>query len=238
MTDGRQDYRRIYAIGDIHGRSDLLDLMIGLIDRDLAGMDGGECLTVIVGDYVDRGPDTFGVIGRLVQNPFPTPYVALKGNHEDMMLGFLRDPVRGGDLWAINGAFPALASYGVPVEPMREGRYEETALALLAAMPPEHAEFLASLRLSVSLPRFFFCHAGIRPGVPFELQSEHDLLWIREEFLNSTVDFGKRVIHGHTPVPEPEVRPNRIDIDTGAVFSNRLTCLVLEGESHRFLATA
>ncbi len=113
--------------------------------------------------------------------------------------------------------------------------YEDAAEALRAALPPQHREFLSSLRLSLDLGRYFLCHAGIRPGIPFDRQDPEDLMWIREEFLLSRVDFGKVVVHGHTPTEEPEVLPNRINIDTGAFATGRLTCVVLEEGKHRFI---
>ena len=115
--------------------------------------------------------------------------------------------------------------------------FEEASRALQAALPPKHSQFLASLKTSVVFGRHFLCHAGVRPGIPLARQRGEDLLWIREEFLNSREDFGKIVIHGHTPVDKPEVLPNRINIDTGAFATGRLTCLVLQGEQKRFLST-
>lgn len=224
----------IYAIGDIHGRLDLFDRMIEAIRRDAAAREG-TAIAVTVGDYVDRGPQSREVIERLQSNPFDMPYVALKGNHESLFESFLIDPAIG-EHWRRLGGLETLASFGVPVREMMVGRgYEEAAIRLEAAITPEHRSFLASLRTSFVSGRYFFCHAGVRPGVPLERQSENDLLWIRDEFLNSAADFGKIVIHGHTPVAEPEVRRNRINIDTGAFATGRLTCVVLEGESHRFL---
>ena len=113
--------------------------------------------------------------------------------------------------------------------------YEAAAEQLETLVPPEHFRFLRSLQPSLDAGHYFLCHAGIRPGVPFEHQSEQDLLWIREEFLNSRIDFGKIVVHGHTPVEEPEILPNRINVDTGAFATGRLTCAVLEGKRQRFL---
>ena len=120
---------------------------------------------------------------------------------------------------------------------MVKADFEAASVALRAAVPPSHLQFLLSLRLSLELEQYFLCHAGIRPGIPLHQQSQNDLLWIREEFLASELDFGKIVIHGHTPVKEPEVRRNRINIDTAAFATGRLTCLVLEGPRHRFLTT-
>ncbi len=228
--------QRLYAIGDIHGRSDLLERMIAEIARDLDRRPTGNCLTVTLGDYIDRGPDSRGVLGRLAENPFPTDYVALKGNHEELLEAFLADPSTA-DHWRRNGGLETLHSYGVDVGPLMRGRdYEAAAQALLAAVPKEHFAFLGSLRLALTVERYFLCHGGVRPGVPLPQQRPEDLLWIREEFLNSRVDFGKIVVHGHTPTPEPELLPNRINVDTGAFMTGRLTCAVLEGAEVRFLS--
>ena len=227
---------RIYAIGDIHGRLDLLERTIGAIRSDAEGRDGAS-ITVTVGDYIDRGRQSREVIERLQANPFGMPYVGLKGNHESLFETFLIDPAAG-EHWRRLGGLETLASFGVPVREMMVGRgYEQAAKQLEAAMAAEHRAFFASLRTSFVSGRYFFCHAGVRPGVPLDRQSENDLLWIRDEFLNSPMDFGKVVVHGHTPVAEADVRPNRINIDTGAFATGRLTCVVLEGESHRFLAS-
>jgi len=225
---------RIYAIGDIHGRLDLLDRVIAAIRRDTEGRDGA-AMTVTVGDYVDRGRQSRQVIERLEANPFGMPYVALRGNHESLFESFLIDPAVG-EHWRRLGGLETLASFGVPVRDMMTGHgYEEASKQLEAAMTPEHRRFFASLRNSFASGRHFFCHAGVRPGVALDRQSEHDLLWIRDEFLNSPADFGKIVVHGHTPSPEPEILRNRINIDTGAFATGRLTCVVLEGEGHRLL---
>ncbi len=228
----RSENAPLYVIGDIHGRLDLLDRLIEAIYRDAGGR-GTDSLTVTVGDYIDRGPDSRGVIDRLMANPFPGDYVALKGNHESVMESFLADPSRGGH-WMQIGGLETLRSFGVR-KSWGRNNFVRTAEQLRAALTPEETRFLASLRLSFSIGRYFICHAGVRPGVPLDQQSEHDLLWIRDEFLNSGMDFGKIVVHGHTPSREPEVRVNRINVDTGAVFSGRLTCVALENGRHRFL---
>jgi len=230
--------RRIYAIGDIHGRRDLLDRMIDAICRDLKAYPVEHAVTVTLGDYVDRGPDSRRVVERLAKNPFPTDFVALKGNHEEMLTWFLRDPSVGGE-WLRNGGLETLYSYGIDVGPlMRHRGYEAAAAAFQKTLPPTHMAFFASLRLALSIGKYFFCHAGVRPGVPIKYQREHDLLWIREDFLHDRTDFGKVVVHGHTPSPSPEIRPNRINIDTGAFITGRLTCAVLEADQPRFLSTS
>ena len=120
-------------------------------------------------------------------------------------------------------------------EPWRRSDFAQAAEALRAALTPEESRFLASLRTFMTVGQFFICHAGVRPGVQLDRQSEEDLLWIRDEFLDSEMDFGKIVVHGHTPVREPEVKANRINVDTGAFGSGRLTCVVLEDGGRRFL---
>lgn len=229
--------RRLYVIGDIHGRSDLLDLMIGKISRDLEASPVEECLTVTIGDYIDRGADSRGVIDRLASNPFPTDFVALKGNHEALFETFMRDPSVFAH-WRHLGGLETLQSYGVAAGPLLVGKsLDEAARSLQAAMPQAHVDFLASLKTSLIVGKYFLCHAGVRPGVSLERQSEEDLLWIRDQFLNSKADFGKIVVHGHTPIEMPEVLPNRINVDTGAFMTGRLTCAVLEMGQVRFLST-
>jgi serine/threonine protein phosphatase 1 len=225
---------RLYVIGDIHGRLDLLDRMVDVIRSDVEEH-GAEALTVTLGDYIDRGPDSRGVLDRLASNPFPTPYIALKGNHEALLEAFLADPAVAKHWRAVGGA-ETLHSYGVPVSGiMFERNYAEAAEQLRDALPQEHMRFLLSMKTWLSHGRYFLCHAGIRPGVPLERQEEEDLLWIRGDFLTTKIDFGKIVVHGHTPRLEPEVLPNRINVDTGAFATGRLTCVVLDSGSHRFL---
>jgi serine/threonine protein phosphatase 1 len=226
---------RIYAIGDIHGRLDLLDRAIAAIHRDVEKR-GPAALTVTLGDYVDRGPQSRGVLDRLIENPFPTPYVPLKGNHETLLEDFLADAATGAH-WSQQGGLATLQSYGIQVGGVLGMAYAKARDQFQAALPTAHMEFLRALRISFASGRYFFCHAGVRPGIPLERQRESDMLWIRDEFLTSTVNFGKIIVHGHTPVPEPEVLPNRIGIDTGAFATGRLTCVVLSAGAPRFLQT-
>jgi len=196
---------------------------------------GPDAVTVTLGDYVDRGPASREVLDLLAGNPFPTAYVALKGNHEAVFERFL-SAGEGGDHWRKFGGVETLHSYGVPVSDVMMGRnFESAAERLRGALPDAHRGFLASLKTSYTRGGYFFCHAGVRPGVALDRQSDADLLWIREDFLASTVDFGKIVVHGHTPVEAPDVRSNRINIDTGAFITGQLTCVVLEANTHRFL---
>jgi serine/threonine protein phosphatase 1 len=229
---------RLYVIGDIHGRSDLLDRIADEIYLDIESHPSKECLTITLGDYVDRGPDSRGVLDRLSNNPFPTRYVALRGNHESLFETFLQNPSTG-NFWRGLGGLATLRSYGVPVnDRMVSKEFEQAASALRAAIPKEHLRFLSGLKPSITIGNNFLCHAGIRPGIPLEKQSIEDLMWIRDEFLNNTTDFGKMVVHGHSPTEWPDIRSNRINIDTGAFASGRLTCLVIDDEPGRFLFTA
>jgi serine/threonine protein phosphatase 1 len=232
------DDMRLYIIGDIHGRSDLLDRMVNAIYRDNEKHGWRESLTITLGDYVDRGFDSRGVLDRLSRNPFPTTsYIALKGNHEELFEGFLQDASSGG-YWRRLGGLETLHSYGVPTNEVMLGKgFEQASRALDAAVPEAHRVFLSSLKNSISINGYFMCHAGVRPGVPLDRQNARDLCWIREEFLNSKVDFEKMVIHGHSPHEWPEVKPNRVNIDTGAFATGRLTCLVIEDGRGRFIFT-
>lgn len=229
------DDQRLYVIGDIHGRSDLLDEIIQKISRDLVDRPTQSAAVVTLGDYVDRGPDSRGVLDRLVSNPFPIPYVALKGNHEELFELFLEDPGIGSQ-WRHLGGLETLHSYGLPMGLLMRGRgFKEASDMLQSTVPREHLAFLASLRTFITTGRYFLCHAGVRPGVPLDRQESRDLLWIREQFLTSSRNFGRIIVHGHTPVEQPEVLPNRINIDTGAFATGCLTCVVLEQGVHRFL---
>jgi serine/threonine protein phosphatase 1 len=226
---------RVYAVGDIHGRADLLSELFGRIDDDLKSRPMANTIQVFVGDYIDRGPDSRGVIELLIARQQRHDVALLKGNHEDLALQFLSDPALL-STWKTVGGLNTVLSYGVVLPRHRDTQSpHETSAALSQSMPDSHRHFLQSLALSFTCGDFFFVHAGVRPGVSFAKQSEHDLLWIREDFLLHEEDFGKVVVHGHTPARKPDIRSNRINIDTGAYATGRLTCLVLEDDQMRFL---
>jgi len=222
---------RVYAVGDIHGRADLLEDVLLRIDADLKRDRPRRAIQIFLGDYVDRGPHSRKVIEILAQRREEQELICLKGNHEDCLLGFLRDPSTL-EYWSQLGGIETLKSYGVlPGSSGLARRRTEIAAGLSAAIAGRHEQFLRALDLTFSLGDFFFVHAGVNPNLPLSEQRESDLLWIRAEFLNSEKDFGKMIVHGHTPTIEPEVRTNRIGIDTGAFATNNLTCLIIEGDA-------
>lgn len=230
---------RIYAVGDVHGRVDLLRALHARIREDAAGAAAARKVVVYLGDYVDRGESSRQVIDLLLDEPLAGfESVFLSGNHEEMMLSFLESPAMGA-IWLHNGGDATLFSYGIGIAGGSGADQRHAAMqhALRAALPPRHLAFLQGLRLYHVEGGYLFVHAGIQPGVPLDQQSSQDLFWIREEFLHSREDHGHCVVHGHTIVTEPEFRANRIGIDTGAFFSNRLTCLVVEGTDQRTLRT-
>jgi len=229
----------LFAVGDIHGRIDLLQTLERRIVDEALRRQAPRNVVIYLGDYVDRGRHSRAVIEHLLSQPPPGfESVHLKGNHEDFMLRFL-DDVALGPNWLTYGGMETLASYGVePPYPHADlADLERARRALGAALPPTHRAFLDGLRLSHQEGGYVFVHAGLKPGVALAEQRAEDMLWIRESFLNSTADFGAVVVHGHTIVPEPTVRPNRIGIDTGAFVSGRLTCLVVQGGARDFLHT-
>jgi serine/threonine protein phosphatase 1 len=232
--------RRVYAVGDIHGRADLLERLHARISDDAtaAAADGVQAVVVYLGDYVDRGAQSRDVIDILSGDPLPGfERIFLKGNHEDMMLRFLAGPAD--PLWLFNGGTQTLASYDAMGSSLETGHWDLEGMRrrLAAALPASHLEFLRSLRLAHEEGDYLFVHAGVRPGRPLAEQNGEDLMWIRGPFLGASAPFGRFVVHGHTITSQPEVRTNRIGIDTGAFFSDVLTCLVLEGDRRRFLQT-
>ncbi|WP_417518343.1 metallophosphoesterase family protein [Minwuia sp.] len=230
---------RIYAIGDVHGRADLLLDLIERIKSDMKQGTAARHTIVFLGDYVDRGSDNREVLETLSGRPFgDTEMICLIGNHEAVMLQFLQDAEIGRD-WVRFGGDTTLASYGARLrrESPSIGELLKAQETLAANLPAHHLDFLHGLKLSFRAGDYLFVHAGIRPGVPLEEQDGNDLIWIRNRFLDSDVDHGCIVVHGHTPNLEVQSRHNRIGIDTGAYFSGRLTAAVLENDIRRFIAT-
>lgn len=232
--------RRVYAIGDIHGRADLLLRLLEDLRRDAEeGEFEGRPILIFLGDYIDRGFQSRDVLDILLSDavsPFETYF--LKGNHEAAMLQFLSDPSIG-PRWAEYGGAETLVSYGIQ-PPRTRTSLEDWSRAseeLKQVLPKTHFHFLSNLDLSVKLGDYLFVHAGVRPGVPLDQQSEQDMLWIREEFLGDRKPLGAVIVHGHTPTSSPHRDSRRVGLDTGAYLSGRLTAARFEHDSVEFIAT-
>jgi len=204
---------KIFAIGDVHG---CLDKLISLMSQ--LPIDPAEDTLVFIGDYIDRGSDGPAVVDYVLglKKTFPR-LVCLCGNHESMLLHYLEGLDE--ELYEQNGGLATLKAYGISTSDRPKKRK--------AKVPAEHLRFFESLRLYYETEDYIFVHAGLRPGVPLVAQSTQDLLWLRQEFVESDYDFGKRVIFGHTPKKEPLITANKIGIDTGAVYNGKLSCLEL-----------
>jgi serine/threonine protein phosphatase 1 len=225
----------VYCVGDIHGRDDLLGEMAERVEADTKTRSFEHAVTIFLGDYIDRGLGSKRVVERLASGEWPTSVIALAGNHEDFLMAFLDDAAVL-DFWRGQGGLATLNSYGVDVGPAMAGRdFAAVQAAFTARFPKGHRDFLEALKDSTVIGDYFFCHAGVRPGVALDRQNRDDLLNIREPFLSSKAEHGKVVVHGHTPAVAPEIRANRIGIDTGAYATGRLTCLVLKNDQQCFL---
>jgi serine/threonine protein phosphatase 1 len=225
----------VYAVGDIHGELECLEVLMGRIDahaQQVREEFGLEPVVVFLGDYVDRGRNSRAVLDLLIGleggDGGRRRHRFLKGNHEEAMLDFLRRPAEGAP-WLRFGGVETLASYGIRTsvglsDPVR---LADLSRRLATALPPSHLAFLEGLETMVLLGDYAFVHAGIRPGVPFERQAPDDLLWIRDAFLASGRDHGKVVVHGHTIVEKVQFLDNRIAVDTGAYATQRLSCVAI-----------
>lgn len=231
----------VWAIGDIHGRLDLLERLLDVVAQRDDPAAGGRVVLVFLGDYVDRGANSQGVIDRLTalqdEGLFETHF--LKGNHEDKMLEFLTDPSVGA-AWCEYGGADALKSFGLkpPTIRHRAEGWASLSADLGHRLRPRQLRFLRELTTSVTIGGYFFAHAGARPGIPLSEQSDHDLMWIRNSFLNDPAPFDRVVVHGHTPTAEPYADHRRIGIDTKAYASGVLTAVRLQGAGHEFVQAA
>lgn len=225
---------RIYAIGDIHGRTDLLDRAHAAIDADMATTTD-RATEVYLGDFVDRGPDSAGVIERLLRRAQRGNVVAIRGNHEVIFEDFLAGELDPEKLRQVGG-LETLLSYGVDVRGLAHAPRERWAAAAQVAVPSSHRAFLAGLADCFVAGEYYFTHAGVRPGVPLDAQDPDDLQWVRDVFLSDERDHGAVIVHGHTPTIQPEFLPNRINLDTGAYLTGRLTCVAFDSVGPRLLA--
>jgi serine/threonine protein phosphatase 1 len=225
----------VYVVGDIHGR---LDLLVGVqqsIDEDKARTRSERTAEIYLGDYVDRGPDSAGVVSRLIARGEETYALFLRGNHEQMMLDFL-DGVECLEQWRTLGGIATLLSYGLSPSLLSGSTSAQAVrLSILEKLPTAHLSFYRQTGSYVRVGPYLAVHAGIRPGVRLEDQTVSDLLGIRGEFLQYEGEHDFIVVHGHTPVMAPELRRNRINIDTGAFATNRLTCLRIGEDGVRVL---
>lgn len=225
---------RVYAVGDIHGRADLFDQLIRLIQEDDGARRSAHTTIILLGDLVDRGPDSAGVIRRARALAQRRDVEILMGNHEEMFLDARTntDVLRG---FLKFGGLETILSYGVPAEAAHGADLQGLQALMNAAVPEDDFEFLESFKKLVRKGDYIFVHAGVRPGTPLEMQISKDCRWIREPFLSHKGDYGGFVIHGHTITEEPEIRANRIGIDTGAFVHGTLTAIGLEGSEQWFL---
>lgn len=226
---------RAYAIGDVHGRLDLLERMIEAIDRDRQASAPARDYLVILGDVVDRGPDSRGVIEFLMNLSTDMRLVFLMGNHEEMMLRVLGDEPEALRQWFTYGGYEFAQSYDVEVGKIAAMSTADAAAMIRARVPSAHLAFVEGFADSFTFGDYLFVHAGIRPGRKLAEQDTYDLRWIREEFTDSDSDHGCMVVHGHTISVEPEERENRIGIDTGAYQTGNLTAVRIEGEHRRLM---
>lgn len=229
----------LYAVGDIHGRADLLKDLVAMIAEDAAQHSDEKRTLIFLGDYIDRGPDSCGVIEFLMSGlPTGVEAIFLRGNHEDYALKFLHGNLAVGPSWLHFGGTAFLASYGVNA--YRPNLLQDLGALhseLLEKMPAAHRAFLEATRFFHSSGDYYFVHAGVRPDVALEKQEATDQMWIRDDFLSSDADFGKIVVHGHSIVMKPDVQNNRIGIDSGAYATGHLTALKLRGSEQRFFTT-
>lgn len=231
------DGHRIYAVGDLHGRLDLLEMLLGEIRRDEACRPKARTLVIFLGDLVDRGPDSRGVIERLIRlREEGTEAKFLLGNHDEVFLKAASGDLKATRMLTRIGGRETILSYGISPEEYQSCDFEELTKMLAGKVPARHIEFLSSFDDYAEVGDYLFVHAGVRPGVAIAEQSLADLRWIRHEFLGSKVSHERLVIHGHSISDEVDVRSNRIGIDTGAFASGRLTAIGLEGSDRWFLA--
>nr|WP_277924459.1 metallophosphoesterase [Sphingomonas sp. CROZ-RG-20F-R02-07] len=230
--------KRLYAVGDIHGRLDLLDDLLSRVEDDIHDRPVETAAIVFLGDLIDRGPDSAGVIARLANlQHFPAKTLFLLGNHEEILLRVLAgEPGLAYD-WLGFGGDACAESYGVNAAALQAMDEQRIAQVLGDAIPTAHVEFLKGFGDTFRFGDYLLVHAGIRPGVPIEQQQPHDLRWIRKPFLTDAHDHGVMVVHGHTISDGVERRVNRIGIDTGAYRTGVLTAAVIEEADLRFLAT-
>lgn len=230
--------QRVYAVGDVHGRMDLLDQLLAMLKADNAARPHAQVTLVMLGDLIDRGPASRQVVSRVRKGVSWARTVALMGNHEAVMLDVLDGQTDRLSQWLRFGGIETLESWGVTRQTIEGGTRFDILDAIRSAILPEERAWLGRMRTSLRIGDYYFVHAGVRPDVPLEKQTDDDRLWIREDFLDSRKKHGAMIVHGHSININVEERPNRIGLDTGAYATGRLTAVGLEGSERWFLATA
>jgi serine/threonine protein phosphatase 1 len=225
---------RVYAIGDIHGRIDLFDSLIEAIEQDDANRCNAQTTVILLGDLIDRGPDSAAVVARAKDWARHRHIEFIKGNHEEMLISSMTDIDVLYSFLKFGGR-ETIMSYGIDPQALLEAEFEDLQRMMGEAIPRDDIDFLDSFQKFVRNGDYLFVHAGLRPQTPLEQQLERDCRWIREPFLSHTGDFGAFVIHGHTIAEEPQVRANRIGIDTGAYVHGTLTAIGIEGTDRWFI---
>jgi len=232
------DDMRIYAIGDVHGYLDLLKSIHKKIKADLHDIGDKQYRIVFLGDYIDRGPDSAGCAQFLLDLMLEDKHViCLKGNHEDKLEKFLANPLELANSFFGYGGIECAMSYGVDMAAYKDAQKDtsEVREELNKKISSDHKQFYSELEKSVSFGDYFFTHAGVRPGVALDKQSDDDLMWIRSEFVSNDELYDKVIVHGHTPQYPMEILPNRVNVDTCAYDTGVLSCLVLEGTRHKVI---
>lgn len=230
--------RRVYAIGDVHGRADLLDQLLAMIAQDDAERPRKPISLILLGDLIDRGPASRAVVERVMALVASGGHVVcLKGNHEEAFILAARGDVRALPVFRRMEGEATLASYGLTPTVFRDMSDEDVVAWMADHVPHAHVDFLGGLPDSLTIGDYLFVHAGIRPGVPIEAQSGSDLRWIRQEFLGHKGVHPKMIVHGHSISPDVDQHPGRIGIDTGAYMSGRLTAIGLEGTDRWVIQT-
>jgi serine/threonine protein phosphatase 1 len=229
--------QRVYAIGDVHGRIDLLEALLETIRNDNAARADAQVTLITLGDLVDRGPASREVVTRIRGGVEWARTISIMGNHEAIMMQVLDGKKDSLQSWLRYGGRETLESWDVPAAILADGTLDQILDAARGAVTAEERGWLGRLRSYVRMGNYYFVHAGIRPGVPLEQQDDEDRLWIRDEFLESSKKHGAMIVHGHSINPAVEERPNRIGIDTGAYATGKLTALGIEGRERWLLST-
>lgn len=230
---------RTYAIGDVHGRLDLLHELSGLIEDDTATRPPAQPVRIVLlGDFIDRGPHSQALIDLCMRLTAETSAIVLKGNHEATLVDVWRGNHDALEMWLAHGGAATLSSYGVDVETLDPDDWQAWMRATRRAIPAEAIDWLDRLPTWLAIDRHYFVHAGIRPGIPLEEQRDEDRLWIRDEFVDSTDDHQAIIVHGHMIESDTvRIRPNRIGVDTGAYRTGRLSAVAIEGDEQWVLTT-